>query len=105
MATDGCKADGPGTSPSWQERVIGACHTNNVKQTMTQLASAHSRCRCCEAAIPVAGPRQCPECRHVFRGNGWDGIDAHWRAKHESTATYEEFWSSLCDGHLKDTRE
>ncbi len=25
----------------------------------------------------------CPECGHVFQGNGWDGIDAHWRAKHE----------------------
>lgn len=27
-------------------------------------------------------PRPCPECDHVFQGNGWDGIDAHWRAKH-----------------------
>ena len=26
--------------------------------------------------------RECPECDHVFKGHGWDGIDAHWKAKH-----------------------
>jgi putative restriction endonuclease len=35
----------------------------------------------------------------VFRGNGWDGIDAHWRAKHEDTMPYERFWNSLCECH------
>jgi len=32
---------------------------------------------------PKDAPKSCPECGHVFQGNGWDGIDAHWRAKHE----------------------
>jgi|HubBroStandDraft_6_1064221.scaffolds.fasta_scaffold1518772_1 hypothetical protein len=27
-------------------------------------------------------PKICPECDHVFLGNGWDGIDAHWKARH-----------------------
>lgn len=34
----------------------------------------------------------CPECQHTFQGNGWDGIDAHWRAKHEQIMPYEEAW-------------
>ena len=31
----------------------------------------------------------CPECGHVFRGSGWSGIDAHWRAHHEDIMPYE----------------
>jgi hypothetical protein len=27
----------------------------------------------------------CPECGHEFKGNGFDGIDAHWRANHEAS--------------------
>lgn len=45
--------------------------------------------------------RVCPECDHVFQGNGWDGIDAHWRAKHGHQTRYEEFWEGLCERHRK----
>ncbi len=41
----------------------------------------------------------CPECGHVFQGNGWDGIDAHWRSKHEGVMPYEEAWPLLRDGN------
>jgi hypothetical protein len=34
----------------------------------------------------------CPECGHQFQGNGWDGIDAHWRAKHDHVMPYKEAW-------------
>jgi hypothetical protein len=37
-------------------------------------------------------PKVCPECQHVFQGNGWDGIDAHWRAAHEKAMPYEKAW-------------
>lgn len=40
----------------------------------------------------------CPECGHVFKGNGWDGIDAHWRSKHEDVMPYEEAWPLLQSG-------
>lgn len=40
----------------------------------------------------------CPECGHVFKGNGWDGIDAHWRSKHENIMPYEEAWPLLKSG-------
>ena len=41
----------------------------------------------------------CPECGHRFRGRGWDGIDAHWRAKHESVLPYEEAWRLIQAGN------
>ena len=40
----------------------------------------------------------CPECGHVFKGNGWDGIDAHWRARHEDVMKYEVAWPRLKAG-------
>jgi hypothetical protein len=43
-------------------------------------------------------PNVCPECDHVFQGNGWDGIDAHWRANHESVMPYDEAWPLIKNG-------
>lgn len=43
----------------------------------------------------------CPECGHVFQGNGWDGIDAHWRSKHEKIMPYEEARPMLLGGTYK----
>ena len=61
--------------------------------------SGKNSCRCCTAGQSTDDPRTCPECGHVFQGNGWDGIDAHWRAKHELIVSYEDFWGGLCDLH------
>lgn len=47
---------------------------------------------------PQDEKKVCPECGHVFKGNGWDGIDAHWRSKHEDVMPYEEAWPLLRDG-------
>jgi hypothetical protein len=58
-------------------------------------------CRCCQENITLERPRICPECGHVFKGNGWDGIDAHSRAKHEHVMPYEAFWESLCPEHRR----
>ncbi|WP_185975173.1 hypothetical protein [Mesorhizobium sp. WSM4310] len=44
------------------------------------------------------GLKVCPECQHVFQGNGWDGIDAHWKAKHESVMPYAEAWPLIKAG-------
>jgi len=40
----------------------------------------------------------CPECGHVFQGNGWDGIDAHWKAKHEHVMPYADAWPLIREG-------
>lgn len=60
---------------------------------------ANPECLCCKKEIPKKRPRRCPVCDHIFQGNGWDGIDAHWRAKHEDIMPYEKFWESLCSEH------
>ena len=60
-----------------------------------------SPCLCCKKGLPKTPPRTCPECGHVFQGNGWDGIDAHWTHKHERKGgiPYREFWEGLCVKH------
>jgi hypothetical protein len=46
--------------------------------------------------LEPGAPRECPACDHVFRGAGWDGIDAHWKAKHDSSdRPYEHFWAGI----------
>lgn len=62
-------------------------------------------CLCCKADLEKNKdsknklPRICPLCDHDFQGNGWDGIDAHWRSKHEQLMPYREFWAGLCPAH------
>jgi hypothetical protein len=46
----------------------------------------------------------CPECGYQFQGNGFDGIDAHWRAKHDHGMSYEEAWPLIRDGEYKKLR-
>jgi hypothetical protein len=43
-------------------------------------------------------PNICPECDHQFKENGFDGIDAHWRAKHEHLMPYSEAWPLIRSG-------
>lgn len=45
----------------------------------------------------------CPECGHQFRGNGWDGIDAHWRKNHEEVLPYELAWPLIQAGNYDST--
>jgi len=40
----------------------------------------------------------CPECGYRFRGKGFDGIDAHWRAKHERLMPYGVAWPLIKSG-------
>jgi len=47
--------------------------------------------------------RVCPIRGHIFKGNGWEGIDSHWRADHEDIMVYEDFWVSLCPKHRNRT--
>tara|TARA_R100000365_G_C2745102_1_gene73869 strand:- start:1186 stop:1440 length:255 start_codon:yes stop_codon:yes gene_type:complete len=52
----------------------------------------------CLRGIVTPAKKVCPECGHVFKGNGWDGIDAHWRSKHEDVMSYEKVWPLLRAG-------
>jgi hypothetical protein len=42
--------------------------------------------------------KRCPECGHALRGNGWDGIGAHWRARHERAMPHEQAWPHIQAG-------
>lgn len=54
--------------------------------------------------------RVCPECGHRFQGRGFEGIDAHWRARHEDTMPFEQAWELIRSGkydtdHLEDIED
>lgn len=48
--------------------------------------------RLAEEERPKQIENVCPECGHRFKGKGYEGIDAHWRARHEAIMPYEEAW-------------
>jgi predicted DNA-binding protein len=54
--------------------------------------------------------RLCPECGHRFQGKGFDGIDAHWRSRHEDVMPYEKAWELIRAGkydrqHVEDIED
>jgi hypothetical protein len=61
--------------------------------------STSQACLGCRYQTPTKGLRVCPLCAHVFDGKGWEGMDMHWRARHEHIMTYQQFWDSLCAAH------
>jgi len=38
---------------------------------------------------------------HKFKGNGFDGIDAHWRSKHEAAMPYKQAWPLVKSGSYR----
>lgn len=40
-----------------------------------------------------------PECDYNFKGNGFDGIDAHWKARHEQLIPYKNAWPVIKSGN------
>ncbi len=49
----------------------------------------------------MADNKACPECGHDFKGNGWEGIDAHWRANHAQIMRYEDAWPLISSGEYR----
>jgi hypothetical protein len=56
-------------------------------------------CLACRGRIPKRGRPRCPVCRYAFKGTGWDGVEAHWKARHLDVMPYRQFWDSLCAEH------
>jgi len=44
------------------------------------------------------GSKKCPECGRPFKGTGWGGIDAHWKAAHNEIMSYETAWPLIKSG-------
>jgi hypothetical protein len=65
---------------------------------MTEQESGTGRAKSKLKGAAQSAPKKCPECPHVFRGNGWDGIDAHWKAHHENIMPYSEAWPIIKSG-------
>ena len=81
------RASGSGISLTTKEAVISEPDSNKELLEMTA--------KTLESAKTLASsktPKKCPECGHVFQGQGWGGIDAHWRAHHENIMPYEDAW-------------
>lgn len=75
--------------------------SDKFKETAKELACNEDETRFDETVKKLAKSAEqkvCPECGHAFKGNGWDGIDAHWRSKHESVMPYEKAWPLLSSG-------
>jgi hypothetical protein len=94
------------SSDSPEDRLPEADPVDSPERTPSPAgpASGEPACLACARGLPPTLPRVCPECHHVFRGNGWDGIDAHWKAKHEDVMPYRAFWDSLCADHKHGVR-
>jgi hypothetical protein len=56
-------------------------------------------CLCCAKQMPVSGRKTCPLCGHSLMGNGWTGLDFHWKLRHEAQVPYRTFWTGLCQAH------
>jgi hypothetical protein len=56
-------------------------------------------CLCCAKKMPITTRMVCPLCGHPFKGHGWDGVEAHWKAHHETQIPYSAFWTGLCADH------
>lgn len=48
--------------------------------------------------MPETNRNVCPECGYPFKGNGFDGIEAHWRANHEEVMLYCDAWPKIKNG-------
>ena len=70
-------------------------YTNTGINTWTLILS----CYCCFKDIPQDSTKTCPACNHVFKGKGWEGLDAHWKAKHSDIMSYGELWTNMCEAH------
>ncbi len=73
---------------------------DRFKEAARELEADDDEARFNEKLRGIVTPENkvCPECGHVFKGNGWDGIDAHWRSKHEDVMPYEKAWPLLKSG-------
>ena len=87
------RASGSGISVTTKEAVISEPDSN--KELLEMTAKTLEFAKTLESAKTLASSKtlkKCPECGHVFQGQGWGGIDAHWRAHHNDIMRYEDAW-------------
>ena len=70
----------------------------NPERLVTHVVAAYLSVENDGTISRVERRKSCPECGHQFRGNGFDGIDAHWRANHEGIMPYSQAWPLIQSG-------
>ena len=93
---------GPDDDPAVRATVDAArppAESRRPRDRPMSSATCNENCPCW--GQPTARPRLCPICDHLFRGNGWDGIDKHYRTQHEKQTgeLYEDWWNRICQQH------
>ena len=94
------KANGTGGDPGGWVKFFTATgrYENKLGNPNARTAMAEVR-PCIDSASDEK--KVCPECGHQFQGNGWDGIDAHWKSPrkgHEHIMPYSEAWPIIRSG-------
>lgn len=79
-------SDKPKTQREKFEAAALAAETDDREEALNALVKKIAK------APPRSERKICPECGHEFRGNGWDGIDAHWKSKHDHIMPYADAW-------------
>ena len=98
------RANGPPPARERRVGVGGAVTVQTAEKEMPNDQGCSELCPCW--GQPFERPRVCPLCCHIFRGNGWDGVDGHYKSKHErdTEKKYKEWWSSICLDHKRQPR-
>ena len=73
-----------------------------VIRPASKIKTASDRSR--TATTVAVANKRCPECGHRFKGLGWGGIDAHWKALHSDIMSYEEAWPIIKRGQRPSTK-
>ena len=87
------RESGSGISVTTKEAAISEPDSN--KELLEMTAKTLEFAKTLESVKTLASSKtlkKCPECGHVFQGQGWGGIDAHWRAHHNDIMRYEDAW-------------
>ncbi len=92
-------------SMQFPTKTILSRKNNHSNSETKKMFIEKDECLCCKHDISTSLPRICPICKTELKGNGWGGMDAHWRSNHENIMTYEEFKNSLCDFHAPNKRK
>jgi putative transcriptional regulator len=78
------------TVKNWEQ---GIRHPEGPARVLLQVINVEP-----ELVMKALRNKECPECDYQFKGKGFDGIDAHWRAKHEHIMPYEKAWPLIKSG-------
>jgi hypothetical protein len=85
-------------------RIINQPRSSESESSENELAQQKIDLEAPKKTDKASANKTCPECGHKFGGNGWGGIDAHWRAQHEEIMPYHLAWPIISGGGKPSTK-